>query len=68
IGYSFFSGQSVFKEYDTEKDYLLYNYVSGSIILDEGMFAVFFPDDIHQPGLMIDEPMKVKKAVVKVRL
>ncbi|NOS83907.1 MAG: YhcH/YjgK/YiaL family protein [Ignavibacteria bacterium] len=50
IGYSFFSGQGVFKEYDTEKDYLLYNYVSGSIILDEGMFAVFFPDDIHQPG------------------
>ncbi len=68
IGYEYFNGQSIFKEYDPEKDFMLYDSALGSLILNEGMFAVFFPDDIHQPGLMIGEPMNVKKAVVKVKL
>lgn len=68
IGYALYSGQNVFKEYDSEKDFTLYDKADGSLILNQGMFAVFFPYDIHQPGLLIDEPKKVKKAVVKVKL
>lgn len=68
IGFEYFKGHNVFKEYDIEKDFMLYDSALGSLILHEGMFVLFFPDDIHQPGLMIGEPMNVKKAVVKVKL
>lgn len=34
-----------------------------------GMFAIFFPHDVHMPGLSVDEsPSDVKKIVVKVRV
>ncbi len=68
IGYDLFNGNKLFKEYDPEKDYMLYDAVPNSVTLREGMFVVFFPYDIHQPGLSIDEPAIVKKAVVKVRI
>ncbi len=68
IGYDIFNGQQVIKDYDPEKDFLLYDSVQSSVTLREGMFAVFFPYDLHQPGLTIDRPAEVKKAVVKVRL
>ncbi|HMT12359.1 MAG TPA: YhcH/YjgK/YiaL family protein [Ignavibacteria bacterium] len=68
IAYDLFNDHKVYKEYDPEKDFLLYEAVQNSITLREGTFAVFFPQDIHQPGLIINEPAHVKKAVVKVRL
>ncbi len=68
IGYDMFNGNRLFKEYDPEKDFMLYDAVQNAVTLREGMFAVFFPYDIHQPGLSIDGPAFVKKAVVKVRL
>ena len=33
-----------------------------------GYFAIFFPQDGHMPQLSVDEPMMVKKVVVKVRI
>jgi len=33
-----------------------------------GMFAVFFPDDLHMPGVKANGISKVKKIVVKVRV
>ena len=36
--------------------------------LNRGDFAIFFPQDVHMPGLMIDRPVPVKKVVIKVRL
>lgn len=68
IGYDMFNGQKILKEYDPEKDFMLYDAVQNSVTLREGMFAVFYPQDIHQPGLIINEPAGVKKAVVKVKL
>ena len=34
--------------------------------LEAGMFAIFFPDDLHMPCLKISECSKVKKIVIKV--
>ena len=31
-----------------------------------GCYNMFFPYDVHRPGVMVDEPMKVRKVVVKV--
>lgn len=36
------------------------------VTLTEGMFAVFFPQDAHMPGLATDAPTDVHKVVVKV--
>ena len=33
--------------------------------LSEGYFAVFYPHDAHQPGVMMEEPVSVLKVVVK---
>ena len=68
IGYSVFNGQRIFKEYDAEKDFMLYDDISFFMKLNPGMFAIFYPDDLHMPGIMIDEPKPVKKVVIKVKL
>jgi len=68
IGYSVYSGQKPFKEYDEEKDFLLYETVTFFMKLYEGMFAIFFPDDIHMPGIRDVVSQPVRKVVIKVKL
>lgn len=57
------------KPYDTDGDYALYSPQSDEVLLNmqPGMFAVFFPHDIHRPG-MGQQSSKVKKLVVKVHV
>lgn len=38
------------------------------MIIGDGYFAVFFPQDGHMPQLCIDNPTMVKKVVVKVQM
>jgi YhcH/YjgK/YiaL family protein len=55
------------KAYDEDKDFMLLSEQPPFFsILQAGMFAVFFPHDLHMPNIMIDEPKKVKKVVIKV--
>lgn len=61
-------GRQVPYEVNHEKDYAFYDTETALIPLTPGMFAVFFPSDIHQPGVAMGLPGKVKKVVVKVRL
>lgn len=68
IGYAVLDNQPVCKEYIEEKDIMFYKDYSCFINLFCGMFAVFFPQDIHMPGITINEPVEVKKIVIKVRL
>src|SRR5690606_3382510 len=65
IGYSSLRDDSkAVQAYDSEQDYALYTPVADEILLNlkPGMFAVFFPNDIHRPGM--GKPGKIKKAVV----
>ena len=39
-----------------------------SLIVPAGFFAVFLPQDAHQPGCVIGSPESVMKVVMKVRL
>lgn len=68
IGYSLFSDQEPATEYDEENDFILYCGDKNYLTLEEGMFALFYPSDLHMPGIMIDEPQEVKKIVVKVKV
>ena len=38
----------------------------GFIILKKGMYAVFFPEDVHRPGISIKETRGVRKAIFKL--
>ncbi len=52
--------------YNTEKDLVFYdNPISSYISVDQGEFAIFFPEDGHAPG--IGEGF-IKKIVVKILL
>ena len=68
IGYSLLEDQNVAVPYDVEKDLVFYKSNLDVVTLKEGMFAVFFPNEIHAPGLTDDAPEQVKKVVVKVMI
>ncbi len=68
IGYSLFNKQKQATEYDEENDFILYCGEKNYLKLEEGMFAIFFPSDLHMPGIMLEKPEVVKKVVVKVKL
>jgi len=38
------------------------------ILLGNCYFAIYFPQDGHMPQLCVNEPLKVKKVVVKVKI
>ncbi len=38
------------------------------LLLGNGYFAIFYPQDGHEPGMCVGEAEEVKKVVVKVRM
>jgi len=55
-------------EYNSEKDYTLYNRTdrSSRIKMYPGYFMVLFPTDGHMPGCQLNGPAEVHKVVLKV--
>lgn len=68
IGFVTLKNQAVLTEFNAEKDIVFYTGESTPLTLESGMFAVFFPQDVHRPCMQADGPEKVKKVVVKVRV
>lgn len=60
-------GTGPVKSYDAVEDYAIYAPSSEEVLLSlkPGMFAVFFPQDIHRPG-MGQAGKKINKAVIKI--
>jgi len=52
---------------DHKKDIAFYEGDASFIRLTAGMFAIFFPDDMHMPGIKTKESEIVKKVVIKVK-
>ncbi len=61
---------SVTKPYSEETDAAFYSSKSQptEMVVGNGYFAIFFPQDGHMPQLCIDAPQPVKKVVVKVKV
>ena len=56
-------------DYDSSKDIAFYALAGGSdLALEAGVVAIFFPEDLHAPGLHSGSPSTVRKTVVKVEL
>ena len=67
IGHALLSNQKVLRDYDELYDYALYQGDATFIKLVPGSFAIFYPNDLHMPG--IDEyKTDVKKMAIKVRI
>ena len=55
--------------YDKEKDIAFLSGGYGDYItMKSGDFMVIFPEEIHKPGMKINETCKVKKAVIKLAI
>lgn len=68
IGYAILDNQEVLIPFSDEKDIAFYIGENNPLLLEAGMFAIFFPQDVHRPCMQIDGPEKVKKVVVKVKM
>ena len=66
MGYLPLSDQAVTAEYDDEKDVVFFEGSPLFVKLDKGMFVIFFPEDLHMPGIGNGEP--VRKIVIKARI
>ena len=62
------SGNEMFDPYNAAKERTAYGKIVDevNILLKSGYFAVFFPSDIHRPGLHCDGTHKVRKAFIKL--
>jgi YhcH/YjgK/YiaL family protein len=66
MGYFPLEGQTPSVEYNPTKDIEFFALKTDLFEVRAGMIAIFFTQDIHQPGVMVDQPKPVKKVVVKV--
>lgn len=70
MGYADISNDSVnlIEAYNEEKDLALYEVLDEAIyLMEDASFALIFPEDIHRPGMKVDDEM-VEKVVVKIRV
>jgi YhcH/YjgK/YiaL family protein len=66
MGYTPLIDQIPSEEYNPEKDVVFFEDEVSLFTVRKGHFAIFFPDDLHQPCIMVDEASPVRKVVVKV--
>jgi len=69
IAYSPISELQILKDYEAEKDVIIYHdntCFTESIHLVPNQFVVFFPEDGHKPGIMLNIPETIKKCVLKI--
>lgn len=67
IGHAFLGQLRPSQPYDEEKDYMLFAEPPAFFTkMEPGSFAIFYPTDLHMPNLRIQEPVAVKKIVIKI--
>lgn len=67
IGYAPLGNQEVIEKYSDERDIIFYKGNCSFLKVDKGMFAIFFPGDVHLPGIKAGEKSLAKKVVIKIR-
>ena len=54
--------------YNQEKDYLFLKGSGDFVLMPAGTFIILWPQDAHIPGTNVDQPLPVRKVVIKVQL
>ncbi|MCL6086817.1 MAG: YhcH/YjgK/YiaL family protein [Actinobacteria bacterium] len=68
IGFADYSNiKKAYSEYNPEKDIEFFDSIDNEcfITLSQNHYAIFFPEDIHRPGISINNPINVRKVVFK---
>lgn len=68
IGFVLADYLEVTEDYNEESDIEFLEGDGDFLQLNDGEFAVFFPDDAHMPGLAVEAKEKVNKVVVKIKI
>ena len=68
IGYAPFNKQELMTEYNEEKDVAFFKGDKSFIKMEQGMFAVLFPSELHMPGIKSSIREGVKKVVIKIKV
>ena len=66
MGYVPLGGQKVLEQYKEENDIVFFTGDKSFTKVSAGMFAIFFPEDVHMPGISTRKISEVKKLVIKV--
>lgn len=66
IGYAPLENQEPSIAYNPDKDVVFYKCETSLNKLTPDMFAIYYPSDIHQPGMKINESITIKKVVIKI--
>lgn len=62
------NNHAIATEYDKENDFYLVEAINteSALVLAPNMFAIFFPEEPHKPGCIVNTSEKIHKAVVKI--
>ncbi len=69
IGYADYRNpKMLLKEYDEGSDAEFFKRIEDEsfFVLKKGMYAVFFPEDVHRPGLTNKETRGIRKVIFKI--
>jgi len=66
IGYASIDEMKMIGEYNQDKDVLFLQGEGDLLLVNEGAFALFAPQDAHMPGIKVNNGEHVKKIVVKI--
>ena len=67
MGYVSFCNQQILEPYKEENDIVFFKGDKSFTKVSAGMFAIFFSEDVHMPGISTGKISDVKKLVIKVR-
>jgi YhcH/YjgK/YiaL family protein len=68
MGYAPLGDQIILEPYKEESDISFFKGEKSLTKVSSGMFAIFFPEDVHMPGISTEKVSDVKKLVIKVRI
>jgi len=65
MGYAPLGNQKILEPYKEDNDIIFFTGDKSFTKISAGMFAIFFPEDIHMPGICVEKSSAVKKLVIK---
>jgi len=68
MGYAPLGDQKILEPYKEENDIVFFKGEKSFIKVSSGMLAIFFPEDVHMPGINTEKISDVKKLIIKVRI
>lgn len=68
VGWCFRGTALAETEAHPERDVWFYKGKVSTVELIAGELVILFPNDVHAPGLSIDSPARIRKAVFKIRI